>query len=93
MKVQHGMSFATHHFDLAQLLEWSGAAIRLTGAFLLATNSRYSRYGWIGFLFANFFMLGFAIEGGHLGLLTQQAGFTVTSILGIYRSGFLKGRR
>jgi hypothetical protein len=83
------MIFATNHLALAEMLEWSGAAVGLVGAFLLATNSRCSRYGWVGFLFANFFMLGFAIEGGHWGVLTQQAGFTATSILGIYRSGLL----
>jgi hypothetical protein len=87
------MIFATNHLVLAEWFEWSGAATGLAGAFLLATNSRISRYGWIGFLFANFFMLGFAIAGGHWGLLTQQVGFTATSILGIYRSGLLRLRR
>lgn len=72
-------------------LEWSGSLFGLTGALLLATNSRLSRYGWVAFLIANFCMLGFAAEGRHWGLLTQQAGFTATSILGILRSGLLDG--
>lgn len=74
-------------------LEWSGSLFGLTGALLLATNSRVSRYGWIAFLIANFCMLGFAVDSRHWGLLTQQAGFTVTSLLGIYRSGLLARRR
>lgn len=86
------MSLAELHVHLPLLLEWAGALIGLAGAFLLATNSRFSRYGWIGFLLANFFMLGFAIDGRHWGLLTQQLGFTGTSLLGIWRSGLLQRR-
>lgn len=82
------MNFS-NQITLAQVLEWSGALIGLAGAFLLASNTRVSRYGWVGFLLANFLMLGFGILGGHWGLLTQQVGFTATSILGIHRSGLL----
>lgn len=74
-------------------LEWAGALTGLIGAFMLATNSRFSPIGWLAFLLANFLMIGFAIAGGHWGLLTQQIGFTATSLLGIYRSGLLRGRR
>ena len=34
-------------------LEWTGAALGLLGAFLLATNSRFSRFGWVAFLVSN----------------------------------------
>ncbi|MDM0067063.1 hypothetical protein [Variovorax sp. J31P207] len=78
-----------HLFISSAMLEWSGSLFGLTGALLLATNSRLSRYGWIAFLIANFCMLGFAIDDRHWGLLTQQAGFTATSLLGIVRSGLL----
>ena len=43
------------------MLEWSGSLLGLVGAFLLATNSRVSRYGWIAFLAANVFMICFAV--------------------------------
>jgi hypothetical protein len=86
------MSFAAYPISLAVALEWAGALVGLAGAFLLATNSRLSRYGWVGFLLANFFMLGFAIDGEHWGLLTQQVGFTATSLLGIWRSGLISCR-
>ncbi|WP_442284390.1 hypothetical protein [Variovorax sp. M-6] len=78
-----------HLFISPEALEWSGSVLGLVGALMLATNSRLSRYGWVAFLIANFCMLGFAIGGRHWGLLTQQAGFTATSILGIFRSGLL----
>lgn len=77
---------------LSLILEWSGAASGLAGALLLALNTRHSRYGWFGFLVANFVMIGFALLGQHWGLLTQQIGFTLTSLIGIYRSGLFACR-
>ena len=37
--------------------EWGGALLGLLGAFLLATHSRVSRYGWLAFLAANMAMI------------------------------------
>lgn len=70
-------------------LEWFGAAAGLAGAFMLAFNTRVSKYGWLFFLMANFCMIGFAVIGGFTGLLIQQIGFTASSLIGIYRSGLL----
>ena len=69
-------------------LEWFGAISGLAGAFLLATHSRLSRYGWLAFLAANIAMIGFAWKIQRYGLLLQQLGFMGTSLLGIYRAGF-----
>ena len=80
---------ALHLFISPEALEWSGSILGLVGALMPATNSQLSRYGWIAFLIANFCMLDFAIGGRHWDLLAQQAGFTATSILGIFRSGLL----
>ncbi|BBP02447.1 nicotinamide mononucleotide transporter [Sulfuriferula nivalis] len=68
-------------------IEWIGSIFGLLGAFLLATNTRVSAYGWFAFLIANFAMIAFAARSKHYGLLTQQLGFMATSALGIYRSG------
>jgi len=68
-------------------LEWSGSLLGLLGAFLLAVNTRVSRYGWLAFLVANLAMVGFAYCIERHGLLVQQLGFTATSMLGLYRSG------
>ena len=73
---------------MVDILEWSGAICGFLGAFLLATHTRLSRYGWLAFLVANLAMIVFAISIQKNGLLVQQIGFTVTSLLGIYRAGF-----
>lgn len=69
--------------------EWAGSILGLVGAFLLATNSRVSRYGWVAFLAANVAMIAFAVGIGAHGLLLQQLGFMGTSCLGLYRAGLL----
>lgn len=73
---------------MIDFLEWAGAIAGLAGAFLLATHTRYSRYGWLAFLAANLALVGFALGIGRYGLLAQQVGFTVTTLLGLYRAGF-----
>ncbi|MDP2027498.1 hypothetical protein [Sulfuriferula sp.] len=73
---------------MIDFLEWSGAIAGLAGAFLLATHTRFSRYGWLAFLVANLALVGFALGIGRYGLLVQQLGFTVTTLLGLYRAGF-----
>ena len=67
-------------------LEWSGCILGLCGAAVLATNTSVSRYGWIAFLMANFAVIGFARAIRAHGLLVQQCGFMLTSLLGIYRA-------
>ena len=64
--------------------EWCGSIFGLLGAFLLATHSAYSRWGWVAFLVANIALIAFAI--GVYGLRLQQVGFTAASLLGLRRS-------
>jgi hypothetical protein len=70
-------------------LEWIGALSGLLGAFLLATHTNISRYGWVAFLAANIALIGFAIGIERYGLLLQQVGFMATSLLGLYRAGMI----
>jgi hypothetical protein len=72
--------------DPIDAMEWAGAILGLLGAFLLATHTRFSRYGWWAFLAANIALGAFAIGIGRNGLLLQQVGFVATSLLGIFRS-------
>jgi len=74
----------------AAAFEWTGALLGLLGAFLLATNTSISRYGWVAFLGANVAMTAFAAAIGAHGLLLQQLGFTATTLLGLRRSGLLR---
>ena len=71
--------------SIVSVFEWAGALFGLAGSFLLATNSRVSRYGWLAFLVANVTMAAFALLIERNGLLMQQVGFTATTLLGLYR--------
>lgn len=73
---------------MIDICEWTGSLLGLLGAFMLATHSRVSRYGWLAFLVANIAMVGFALGIERYGLFVQQLGFMGTSLLGIYRAGF-----
>ncbi|MBU3640971.1 hypothetical protein [Polynucleobacter sp. Fuers-14] len=66
--------------------EWIGSILGIGGAFLVAINGRYASYGWICFLMANMVMIGFAVESGLYGILTQQVVFMATSVIGLWRS-------
>lgn len=74
---------------LKDLLEWSGSLISLLGALLLAINKKYSRYGWVAFLIANFVMIGWGLTINARGLIVQQLGFTITSLIGLHTTGLL----
>lgn len=76
--------------DYATFFEWFGCFAGLLGAFLLATNTAISRYGWVAFAVANVAMIVMAVLNGLHGLLLQQMGFTATSALGLYRAGFFR---
>lgn len=68
-----------------ECLEWGGAIAGLIGALLLAINNKWSKWGWVAFLAANFLIAGYAMGIGARGLLVQQVGFIATSCLGLYR--------
>ena len=73
--------------EMITVFEWTGSILGLLGAFLLATNSRVSQYGWIAFLAGNIAWIAFSIKVGTNGLLLQQLGLMGTNILGLYRVG------
>lgn len=70
-------------------LEWTGCFTGLLGAALVSTHTTWSAFGWIGFLLANIALISFALCIRRYGLLVQQLGFMVTSMVGIQRSGLL----
>lgn len=67
------------------MLEWTGAALGLAGAALLSLNNAASRYGWLLFLLSNFAWICYGIVTGTYGLVSMQAGFTLTSMVGVYK--------
>lgn len=74
---------------MTNYMEWIGSLSSLLGAFLIATHSEFSQYGWIAFIIANLALITFSVAIKRYGLLLQQVGFTVTSLLGLYHSGLI----
>jgi hypothetical protein len=74
-------------------IEIAATVLGLLGAFLLATHTSISRYGWLAFLFANFATIGFAIGIERYCLMSQQVGFMATRLLWLCRSGLLSFRK
>ncbi|KVP17325.1 hypothetical protein [Burkholderia ubonensis] len=68
----------------AKVIEWSGAILGLTGSLLLALNVDISGYGFVAFLISNVCWLAFGIKNRAWGLVTMQAGYSVTSLMGLY---------
>lgn len=66
-------------------LEAIGTCFGAAGAFLLASNTSWSRYGWIGFGISNFALMGFAYGIQAWGLLLLQVCFCATNALGMWR--------
>lgn len=75
---------------LAYYCEWMGLVFGLTGAFLLAAKTKFSKYGWVAFTIANFALIVFALEIDRVRLLLTYLGFLCSSTLGMYRNDFFK---
>jgi hypothetical protein len=74
-----------NRYAVAFVAEILAAAFGLAGAFLLAFKGEHAAWGWLAFLASNIGWLAFAWMRQHWFLLAQQVGFTVTSLLGIWR--------
>lgn len=68
-----------------EFVEWIACFTGLAGALLLALNNQFSRWGFVCFLASNIFWIAFSVANGTHGLLVSQLGFTVTSLIGIFR--------
>jgi len=66
-------------------LGWIGSALGLLGAALLAINLPISGYGWIAFLASNVAWIIYGLRTKTTSLLVMQIGFTITSVVGMYR--------
>lgn len=71
---------------LQHVLDWTGCAFGLIGAYLLAARLRVSRYGWFAFFAANLVYIALASRLGVWGFLAQQVGFLGSSAVGIFRN-------
>ncbi len=66
-------------------MDWLGSTLGLAGAALLAANTTGSEYGWLLFLLSNVAWIIHGVRARTWSLVTMQAGFTGTSMLGIWR--------
>lgn len=66
-------------------LEWSGAALAMIGAVLVAGHSKASLYGWLLWIVSNILWILFSLQMATFGLLAQQAFFLAVNAWGVYR--------
>jgi hypothetical protein len=70
---------------MMEILEWAGCATRLYRAAMLALNNRYSGWGFVLFLVSNVAWIFFWLLSHAAGMVVIQAGFTATSLMGIWK--------
>lgn len=66
-------------------MEWLGCNLALLGSILLAANNRFSGWGFVAYLVSNCIWIAYAANNGINSLLVMQGGFTITSLIGVYR--------
>lgn len=71
--------------DLVHILEWTGTVAGVFGAALVASNTKYSAFGWISFLISSTCIAGYAFLSQAHGLLVLECTFILTNLLGLWR--------
>lgn len=70
---------------MIEILEWAGCLTGLCGAALLALNNGYSGWGFVLFLVSNIAWIFFGLLSHATGMVVMQTGFTVTSLIGVWK--------
>ena len=78
---------------MIELLSWLGAITGAAGALLIATPTKVSRHGWLGYLLSNVFWIAYAVVMDQQALFAMQLVFTPISALGYYRWCWIQRRR
>ncbi len=78
---------------MIELLSWLGAITGAVGALLIATRTKVSKHGWLGYLLSNVLWIAYAVVMNQQALLAMQLVFTPISALGYYRWYWLQRRR
>jgi hypothetical protein len=71
--------------SLVNVMAWFGSIAGLIGSLLLAVNAEYSGWGFVAFLVSNAAWFYYGVKTKTWSMCVMQIGFTLTSILGIYR--------
>lgn len=71
--------------DLKTAFEWAGTVCGITGAAMVSSNTKYSKFGWIPFLISSVMLMGFAVKSDAWGLFLLECCFFLTNLIGLYR--------
>jgi hypothetical protein len=66
------------------MAEWIGALTALAGTTMLALHAAWSGWGFGLYLISNLCWIGYGMKTRTFSIVVMQAGFTVTSLLGLY---------
>lgn len=64
---------------------WFGSITGLLGSLLLALNTSFSGWGFVVFLLSNAAWMTHGIRTKTWSMVVMQLGFTVTSLIGVWR--------
>lgn len=69
----------------ATFFEWLGTGAGILGAALISSKTRWSPYGWIGFIISSSSLAIYAWMSSAFGLLTLESVFLLTNLVGLWR--------
>lgn len=68
-----------------EILEWTGTGSGIAGAALIASNVRFSPWGWWLFLASSLTLTCYGVLVGAYGIACLHLCFVLTNIIGLYR--------
>jgi hypothetical protein len=75
----------TRPFTLIDAIEWGGCLTGILGAWMLASKTKYSGWGFVVYLLSNTLWMAFGLITGSPGMVVMQIAFTGASAIGIWR--------
>lgn len=69
----------------ATFFEWVGTGTGILGAAMISSKTSLSPFGWIAFILSSSNLAVFAWLTGAYGLLTLEAVFLLTNLVGLWR--------
>ena len=71
---------------MIEIIGWIAAVFGISGSLLLAlNNTKYSKFGWIGFLIGSVLWTSYAVVNGIWSMAVSSSVFVVVESIGLYR--------
>ncbi len=67
------------------LYQWSGCFFGVLGTFLLALNNKWSRWGFVAYMFSNNLWLLYGLNTNATGIVVMQGFYNIITVLGLYQ--------